>query len=67
VSVGGLLGIMLFIFAVVFMNLFPYVKRGEGVTENSNFSSFGVSLFTLFKCSTGEDWNLVMMDTARSA
>ncbi|CAD8151145.1 unnamed protein product [Paramecium pentaurelia] len=67
VSVGGLLGIMLFIFAVVFMNLFPYVKRGEGVTENSNFSSFGVSLFTLFKCSTGEDWNLVMMDTARTA
>ncbi|CAD8045308.1 unnamed protein product [Paramecium primaurelia] len=67
VSVGGLLGIMLFIFAVVFMNLFPYVKRGEGITENSNFSSFGVSLFTLFKCSTGEDWNLVMMDTARTA
>ncbi|CAK62390.1 unnamed protein product (macronuclear) [Paramecium tetraurelia] len=67
VSVGGLLGIMLFIFAVVFMNLFPYVKRGEGVTGNSNFSSFGVSLFTLFKCSTGEDWNLVMMDTARTA
>ncbi|CAK91591.1 unnamed protein product (macronuclear) [Paramecium tetraurelia] len=67
VSVGGLLGIMLFIFAIIFMNLFPYVKRGEGVTENSNFSSFGVSLFTLFKCSTGEDWNLVMMDTARTA
>ncbi|CAD8071678.1 unnamed protein product [Paramecium sonneborni] len=67
VSVGGLLGIMLFIFAVIFMNLFPYVKRGEGVTDNSNFSSFGVSLFTLFKCSTGEDWNLVMMDIARSS
>lgn len=58
---------MLFIFAVVFMNLFPYVKRGDGITENANFSSFGVSLFTLFKCSTGEDWNIVMMDSARTS
>lgn len=49
------------------MNLFPYVKRGDGITENANFSSFGVSLFTLFKCSTGEDWNIVMMDSARTS
>lgn len=58
---------MIFIGAIIFMNLFPYVKRGAGITENANFSSFGVSLFTLFKCSTGEDWNLVMMDAARSS
>lgn len=59
-SIGALLLIMLFIFAVVFMNLFPYVKFGEGIDAFSNFSSFGKSAFTLFKSSTGEDWNLVM-------
>ena len=64
ISMGGLLLIMLFIFSVIFMNLFPYVKRGNGMSENVNFSSFGVSLFTLFKSTTGEDWNLVMANTA---
>lgn len=65
-SIGALLVIMLFIFAIIFMNLYPYVKFGEGITEFYNFSSFGKSIFTLFKSSTGEDWNLIMADAQRS-
>ena len=66
-NIGGLLGIILFIFAVTGMNLFPFVKRHSvGITNHCNFSSFMMSFFTLFKSSTGEDWNLVQADLART-
>lgn len=48
------------------MNLYPYIKYGDGITDFSNFQSFGKSLFTLFKSSTGEDWNLIMADASRT-
>lgn len=66
-GIGGLLALILFIFSVLTMNLYPYQKRSlNGVTDDSNFSSFLSSFFALFKCSTGENWNFVQADIARS-
>lgn len=42
-------------FAVLGINLFPYVKwSNSGLTDSINFSTLGKAFFTLFKCSTGE-------------
>jgi hypothetical protein len=66
-NVGGLLAIVLFIFSVLGMYLYPFIKQtSEGISEHSNFTSFLQSFFTLFKCSTGENWNSVQADAART-
>lgn len=65
-NIGGLLTIILFMYGVMGMNLYAYIKRGNGITEQANFSSLLNSLFILFKCSTGENWNEVMADLSRS-
>jgi len=63
-NVGSLLFFVLFQYAVLGMNLFAYTKHGKGggLDKNANFSSLFVSLFTLFRCSTGESWDLVLYD-----
>lgn len=44
-------------YAILGINLFPFVKRTNGLSNKINFSSLGTALFTLFKCSTGESWD----------
>ena len=54
-NIGGLLAIILFMFSVLGMNLYPFLKRGtNGISNDVNFSSFSNAFFTLFKSSTGE-------------
>jgi hypothetical protein len=66
-NIGGLLAIVLFMFSVLGMNLYAYLKRtGTGITADVNFSSFLNSFFTLFKCSTGESWNMILADSVRN-
>ncbi|CAD8082647.1 unnamed protein product [Paramecium primaurelia] len=65
-NIGGLLSIILFMFAVLGINLFPYVKwSNNGLTDSINFSTLGKAFFTLFKCSTGEQWDQVQADLVR--
>jgi hypothetical protein len=52
-------------FSLLGMNLYPYLKWGEGITEKINFTSFPNSFWTLFKSSGGENWNMLMLDTIR--
>lgn len=65
VNIGGLLCICLFMFSLLGMNFYPYLKWGEGVKETINFTSFYNSFWTLFKSAGGEDWNLILADTVR--
>lgn len=60
VHVGLLLLIFFFMYAVLGVQLFCNVQRGETLTRHADFSSFGSSLFTLFRLTTGENWNVVM-------
>ncbi|KRX08462.1 hypothetical protein PPERSA_12943 [Pseudocohnilembus persalinus] len=62
-NIGALLFLVLFLYSVLGMNLFGYVKpTDDGITDKANFSGFFRSFFILFKCSTGESWNLVLRD-----
>ena len=61
-NVGTVLFLVYFIYAILAMNLFGKVKRGEFLSERANFETFGVSLLTVFRMSTGESWNGIMMD-----
>lgn len=57
-NIGALLSIILFMYSVLGMNLFPYVKwTGKGLSNKINFTNLGSAMFTLFKCSTGESWD----------
>jgi len=65
-NVAGVLFLIYFIFAIVGMNLFAGVRYGFATTgnldENANFDSFSIALITLFRCSTGENYNGLMHD-----
>ena len=58
----SLLFLLLFIFAALGMNVFCGVLYHDLLSEQANFSNIGIAVFTLFRCSTGEDWNKIMHD-----
>ena len=65
-NVGILMGLVLFMYAVIGIVQFPYLKRdGTGLNDYFNFSSFSSSFFTLFKSFTGEEWNRIMENAIR--
>ena len=64
-NIGGLLLLILFIYSVLGMNLFPYIKYGDGINRNANFHGFFISFLTLLRISTGENWNSIVSDTTR--
>jgi hypothetical protein len=55
-------GLMYFTFSVVGMNFFAGIKHGEHLNDNANFDHFYTSISTLFRCSTGEGYNMIMKD-----
>ncbi|CDW88937.1 cation channel family protein [Stylonychia lemnae] len=63
-NVFSLLMIIFFIFSVLGVFLFNQVEKGNSIDgEYKNFKNFGLAMLTLFRISTGEDWNNVMYDT----
>ena len=58
-------GMILFVYAVLGMQLFGRVAPGEVLgADDASFCDFGAALLTMFRCATGEDWNLLMHDAA---
>lgn len=64
-NIGGLLVLTLFVFSVLGINLFPFIKLQSTLNSDSNFQDFGTSFITLLKISTGENWNILMKDASR--
>lgn len=62
INVGIILLLIQFIFSIVGMNLFAGVRYGDVLTVDANFDSFWVAMITLFRCSTGENFNGLMHD-----
>ena len=62
INVGCLLGIVMFMYAVLGLNLFTFVMHGGDVDADRNFESFGNSMLTLFQCLTGDGWSAIMDD-----
>jgi hypothetical protein len=61
-NVASVTMLLLFVYAVLGMNLFSKIKLGENLTPHANFKSFFGSLMLLFRMSTGESYNGVMHD-----
>ena len=64
-QIGNVLGIILllvFIYSVFGMHVFANIRRGAFLNDHANFDSFGASLETMFRATTGESYNGIMHD-----
>jgi hypothetical protein len=64
-NIGGLLFLLLYLYAVLGVFMFATVKLQGTLNEHANFQYFGIAFLTLFRISTGEAWNEIMSDTNR--
>jgi hypothetical protein len=62
INIGSLLLLLYFVYAVLGMNLMFNAAQGGSLNEYYNFESFPVAFITLFRFSTGDDWNGLMHD-----
>jgi hypothetical protein len=63
-NIGGLFFLFLFIFAVAGVQLFAGVKFRDNMSVHANFQDFLTAFVTLFRATTGENWNGLMYDLA---
>ena len=63
-SIGILLGLMYFVSAILAMNIFYDIELvpGKCIDSHANFQTFHHSALTMFRVSTGEDWDCIMAD-----
>eukprot|EP00899_Mesostigma_viride_P019947 jgi/Mesvir1/27954/Mv20161-RA.1 len=62
-NVLGLMFLLLFIFAVLGVELFGKVtQHQENIDRRTNFQNWGYAMLTLFRMCTGEGWNGIMYD-----
>jgi hypothetical protein len=61
-NVAGLMFLVMYVFAIIAMNLFSGQRYGSlgFIDDNANFDSFGIAYFTMFRCMTGENFNGIM-------
>ena len=64
-NTGALLFLFLLLFSVMGVYLFSGVRLQESLDEHANFQDVGTAMLTLFRMSTGEDWQEIMHDCAR--
>jgi len=64
-NVGGLLMLFLYLYSILGVFLFAEVKLQEHLNEHANFQNFWSAFLTLFRVSTGEGWNFIMLDAIR--
>lgn len=63
-NIGSLLFLITFIYAIVGMNLFGYVKHNAFINPAVNFETFLSSFCVLFRISTAAGWNGVLLGCA---
>ena len=66
-NIMAMIFLLLFIYSVLGISLFADVKYGDNYNQDNNFRNFPQSIVLLFRCMTGEDWNLVMDDLANTS
>lgn len=70
-TIGNVLALLFLIFSIFSVIACFIFQNSKGVNPqyynpNSNFDNFHMALFTLFKCSTGEDWPSYMYNYGES-
>ncbi|CAM9436934.1 unnamed protein product [Chrysoparadoxa australica] len=66
-NIAMLLFLLFFIYAVLGVQLFAKVASNDDYNVHANFRSFWVALLTLFRFSTGENWNGYMHSLTEDA
>jgi Ion transport protein len=61
-NIGALLFLCFFIFSILAVFLFSGTPLVDQLNVFNNFDNFGLSLLTLYRCSTGENWEWIMYD-----
>lgn len=59
-NIGALLFLVMFIYAIIGMSSFGYVKKTGALDSVVNFETFGNSMLLLFRLSTSAGWNDVL-------
>jgi len=52
--------LVILIYTIVGMQIFSKVMYQEEINVNANFDSAKAALLLLFRCTTGQKWNLLM-------
>jgi hypothetical protein len=66
-ALAFILFLLIYAYAILGMTLFGRVKWGQGVNQWANFSSISISLLTLFRCMTFDNWLLLMYECSIEA
>jgi len=64
-NIGCLLLLVIFIYSILGVELFAYIRLQKNLTVDCNFQNFGYSFITLLRVSTGEGWNAIQDDLVR--
>ncbi|XP_067298242.1 voltage-dependent T-type calcium channel subunit alpha-1H [Pseudorasbora parva] len=69
-NLGLLFMLLFFIYAALGVELFGKLECNEenpceGLSRHATFQNFGMAFLTLFRISTGDNWNGIMKDTLR--
>lgn len=56
-NIGILLFLVMFIYAILGMSFFAYVKKEDGIDDMFNFETFGNSMICLFQITTSAGWD----------
>jgi len=64
INTGGLLLLVIYVYAVVGMDFFAEVAWGDSLNRQANFQTFGSSVLMLIRAFTGEAWQYVQTDLA---
>ena len=62
INVSCLLGLVIFMYAVLGLNLFTFVAPGEALADGRDFVTFSNACLLLFQCLTGDGWSELMDD-----
>ncbi|KAI8364970.1 Ion transport protein-domain-containing protein [Blakeslea trispora] len=62
VSVSCVFGLVMLCFGVLFQEIFGLTRYGPYGNDHANFRSLFNSILTLFRITTGEDWDALMHD-----
>jgi len=65
INIGGLLLLLLYVYAILGINLFGAVKRSGMVDNFANFNNVSSSLLTLLRIATGENWHELLYGLTR--
>ncbi|XP_068681874.1 sodium channel protein 1 brain-like isoform X2 [Montipora foliosa] len=60
VNIAMLLCLIIFIYAIIGMSSFGYVKKTNGITDVVNFETFNSSMLLLFRVATAAGWNTIL-------